>query len=140
MRFISVVIAVSLTACASAPQMAWVRTDGKSTSSDPASSQLLQTDKTICQGEREKVNLSDVTFTQAGFADMSIAAHNRTDALDAAVNACMAEKGYVLVPGDQAEAQRQQFAAVEATKQAQQTAQAQPPRSEKKRPATATVQ
>jgi hypothetical protein len=120
--------------------MAWVRTDGKSTSSDPALSQLFQTDKTTCQGEREKVNLSDVTFTQTGFADMSIAAHNRTDAIDAAVNACMTDKGYVLVPGDQAEAQRQQFAAVEATKQAQQTAQAAPPKPAKKRPASATAQ
>jgi len=120
--------------------MAWVRTDGKSTSSDPALSQQFQTDKTICQGERQKANLSDITLTQVGFADMAIAAQNRTNAADAVVNDCMAQKGYILVPGDQAEAQRQQFAAVEATKQAQQTAQAKPPVPAKKRPATATAQ
>jgi len=126
---LSVVIAVSLTACATAPPMAWVRTDGKAASSDPQLSKQLQTDKTTCQGERDKTNLSDLTFAQVGFADMSIAAQDRTNAADAAASGCMAQKGYVLVPEAQAEAQRQQFAA--------QTAQAQPPIPAKKRSTTA---
>ncbi|HML06612.1 MAG TPA: hypothetical protein VK430_00590 [Xanthobacteraceae bacterium] len=101
--------------------MVWVRTDGKNAAADPVLAQQFQIDKTICLGEREKADLSGVTVSQGGIAGI-VAAQNRANAADAVAKGCMAEKGYVQVPEDQAEAQRQQFADVAAMKQQQQTA------------------
>jgi hypothetical protein len=116
--------------------MAWVRTDGQRMADNPVLLQQGQIDRTICLGEREKADLSGVNVTRGGLVGI-VAAQNRSDAADAVAQGCMAEKGYVFVPEDQAEAQRQQFASVAAMKQAQQTAQAPPAAPIKKRSAAA---
>jgi len=71
----------------SAPEMAWVRTDGRKVGDDPA---LLQ------QGK------ADITFCHANLD---------ATAADEAARACMRQKGYALVPKDQAEEARAGYAA-----------------------------
>lgn len=86
--------------------MAWIRTDGRPIAPDPVLAQQFQLDKSICLGP--------------------IVAEISADVTDAIVRSCMAEKGYALVPEEQAEAQREQFVYVAALKQSQQVVQAQP--------------
>jgi len=112
---VGVVAALSLTACAQQPKMLWIRSDGQRTAGDPVLVHQFDMDRTICLGERQKANLSGVTITEGGLAGVA-AAQNRAVAADQVGAGCMAEKGYVLAREDEAEAKREQFAAIEAEK------------------------
>jgi hypothetical protein len=107
--------ALLLTACAQQPKMAWIRADGQRAAGDPVLSHQFQMARTVCLGEREKANLSGVTVTRGGLAG-ALAAQDRADSADQVGAGCMAEKGYVQVLEDEAEAKRQEFAAIEAEK------------------------
>ena len=66
---------------------------GRPALTDPVLSQQFQIDKTVCLGDREKADLSGVTMTNGGL----VAAQNRSNAADAVLAGCMAQRGYVLV-------------------------------------------
>jgi len=70
--------------------------------------QQFQLDSTICQGELQKANLSGSLRDWDGFM--------RGEAVDQVGQGCMAEKGYVMVPADQAAAKQQELAAIAAEK------------------------
>jgi hypothetical protein len=83
-------------------------------------------------GERNKANLSGVTFTGGGLSGIA-AAVDRSNAADTVQRGCMAEKGYLLVPEDQAAAKQADLAAIAEEKRKQEAAAAAPPAPTKPR-------
>jgi hypothetical protein len=65
----------------------------------------------ICTGEMQKANVSGVTFTGGGLAG-AVAAAERSNAVGQVAQGCMAQKGYIAVPKEQAEARLAEFAAI----------------------------
>jgi nicotinamide mononucleotide (NMN) deamidase PncC len=129
LRFLSMLLVLGLSACASSePRMAWIRVDGQTLNGNPALSQQIEVDQTICSGEGAKAELNSSTpegsFT--GFTGPTARQIRAKDGYEV-FTGCMAAKGYVAVREDQAEAKRQEFATVAAAKQAQEAAQAPPP-------------
>jgi hypothetical protein len=88
---------VTIVGCAHEPPpaMVWIRLDGQRGAGNPVLAQQFETDRTICFGNEQTQTPNDVE------------------------KRCMAEKGYTQVPQDQAEAKLQEFAAINAQKQAQ---------------------
>jgi hypothetical protein len=119
---IFVIVAFVVSACATTPNMRWVRADGQRSADNPAVRTQFELDSTSCLGERNKAALSGVTVAGGGLAGMA-AAIDRSNAADTVARGCMAEKGYLLVPEDQAEAKRAELAAIAQ----QQKTQAAPP-------------
>jgi hypothetical protein len=116
-----------LAGCATAPPpMAWIRTDGQRAAGDPVLAQQFDVDRTVCLGERQKAALSGVTVANGGFA-AAIAAQDRGNSADAVAKGCMAEKGYFMVPEDQAEERRAEMAVVAEEKRKKEMAAAAPP-------------
>jgi hypothetical protein len=134
MRILGIVaLCAALGGCATAPPpMQWLRTDGKRAAGDPVLAQQFDIDRTVCLGERQKAALSGVTIASGTFA-AALAAQDRGNSADAVAKGCMVEKGYVLVPEDQAEARREEMAAVAEEKRKQEAAAAAPvPRKRRK--------
>ena len=100
-----------LTACG--PSLVPVRLDGKSIRGNPVLAQQLNTDNTICQGEAQKANLSGVTLN-GGVAG----ALARNDQVGVVMNGCMAQRGYAMVPEEQASQHEAAFAANAQSEQA----------------------
>jgi hypothetical protein len=93
LRYFAVVCATAmlgvLPACVTtttAPEMAWVRTDGRRITDDPALLQQGKTDMALCH------------------ADLDAGSANET------ARTCMAQRGYALVQKDQAEEVRAAYA------------------------------
>ena len=103
--------AAFLTGCATAPKMTWLRVDGQRSRDNPLLATQFELDSTSCIGERNKANLSGVTMTGGGIIG-AMAAAERSNAADTVQRGCMAEKGYLLVPEDQAEARQTELAAI----------------------------
>jgi hypothetical protein len=116
-----VALCAALGGCATAPKMLWLRADGQSVRENPVLKTQFELDGTSCVGERNKANLSGVTFTGGGVAGI-VASQNRSDAADTVQRGCMAEKGYLLVPEEQAEAKRAELAAIAEEKRRQEAA------------------
>ncbi len=119
-------VALALTACASQPHTIYLRADGQDIASDPLLRQQFDMDQTICQGEQQKASLGGKMLAGQGW-DQVVAAANRSDAAVQVGQGCMAAKGYVSVPEDQAAAKRQELAAVAAEKARREAAAAPPP-------------
>jgi hypothetical protein len=133
----AILICCTVAGCAQQPKTLWLRADGQRSNGDPVLNQQFQLDRTMCLGEREKADLSGVTIAQGGFAGYA-AAQQRGQAADAVGQGCMAQKGYVLVREEEADARQQEFAAVAAEKKQRELAAAAPPAAQTKRkPATA---
>jgi hypothetical protein len=81
------------------PKMVWLRLDGQRGAGNPVLSQQFETDRTACLGP-----------TQQGYEP--------SQAVDTAAKNCMAAKGYIQVPEDQAEAKSEELAATNAQRQA----------------------
>jgi hypothetical protein len=94
------------------------QSDGRMPASDPVLNQQFDMDRTICQGDMQKANLS------GSLRDWG--AISRGTAVSQVGQGCMAEKGYVLVPEDQVAAKQQELAAVAAEKARREAAAAQP--------------
>jgi hypothetical protein len=75
--------------------MVWLRVDGKRGAGNPVLTQKFEADRKICLGTARPSN-----------------------EVDAAAKACMAQKGYIQVPADQAEAKSRELAAANARRQA----------------------
>lgn len=78
-------------------------------SRNPVLQTQFEVDRTACLGERNKAALSGVTVAGGGLAG-AIAAQERTNAADTVGQGCMAEKGYLLVKEDEADAKRAELA------------------------------
>ncbi len=115
-----------LASCAQPTKMLWVRIDGQRVSTNPVLLQQAEVDKTICLGERQKAGLSGVTVASGGIAG-AIAMQERTQAADQVAAGCMAEKGYLMVPEDQAAAKIAELAAIAEQKRQQEAASAAKP-------------
>jgi uncharacterized lipoprotein YajG len=116
-----VALCAALGGCAAAPKMLWVRTDGQHIRDNPVYAGQFEVDGTVCLGERNKANLSGVTFTGGGLSGIA-AAQNRSVAADSVQRGCMAEKGYLLVPEEQSEAKLAELAAIAEQKRQQEAA------------------
>ena len=131
------VLASAVLTAGCAQRVAWVRVDGQRVSLDPVMAQQFEIDRTICTGEMQKANVSGVTFTGGGLAGLA-AAVERSNAVGQVAQGCMAQKGYVMVPEDQAAAKAAEFAAIAEEKKRRDAAlQATPPPAQKKRAAGA---
>jgi hypothetical protein len=82
---------------------------------DPVVNQQFEMDRTICQGDMQKANVSGVTITGGGIPGV-VAAANRGAAVSQVGQGCMAEKGYVLVKEEDASSKSQELAAIAAEK------------------------
>jgi len=75
-----------------------------------------------------------VTIANGGFA-AAMAAQERGSSADAVARGCMAEKGYLLVPADQADAKSAELAAIADQKRKQEAAAAAPaPQAKPRKP------
>lgn len=97
--------AVALSGCAA--KTVYLLADGRAPVSDPVLNQQFEMDRTVCQGELQKANLS------GSLRDWGI---ERGAAVSQVGQGCMAEKGYVMVREDQAAAKQQELAAIAAEK------------------------
>jgi hypothetical protein len=111
--------------------MEWIRTDGQRTRETAALDQQFEVDRTVCLGERQKASLSGVAVVN-GSLGAALAAQDRAASADAVARGCMAEKGYLFVPQDQAEEKRQEMAAIASQKRQQEAAANAPPAKPKK--------
>lgn len=133
-KWIIVVSFATLVGCATAPPPPeWVRTDGQRTKGTAALEQQFEIDRTVCLGERQKASLSGVAVVN-GSLGAALAAQDRAASADAVARGCMAEKGYLLVPQDQAEAKRLEMAAIADQKRQQEAATAAPQIKQKQSP------
>jgi hypothetical protein len=106
---IALIAGLVLSGCAR--EMVYLRIDGQRGSTDPVLAQQFEIDRTICQGEMQRANVSGVTFTGGGIAG-AVAAAERSNAVGQVAQGCMAQKGYVAVPKEQAEAKQAELIAV----------------------------
>lgn len=121
---------------AAAPKMVWLRVDGQTVRENPVFQTQAEIDGTSCLGERNKAALSGVTFAGGGIAG-AVAAADRSNAADTVARGCMAEKGYLLVREDEADAKRAELARVAELKKQQEAAAAAPAPKPKKSSAVA---
>jgi len=77
------------------PKMVWLRLDGQRGAGNPVLTRQFETDRTTCLGT-----------AQQGI--------DQSQAVDPVAKDCMAAKGYIQVPEDQAEAKLQELAAANA--------------------------
>jgi hypothetical protein len=88
-------------------QMTWVRIDGQSSINNPKIQQQFQIDRLVCQGETNKAasNMQPVYWRGiAGAVQAQMVENQRTDTLKGVAEGCMAEKGYIQVTMEEAQA------------------------------------
>jgi hypothetical protein len=112
--------AVSLAACATPPppvEMVWIRTDGQRIQGNTALYQQGEIDRTICEGEAQRANLTSLSPVETGRytygLDPNVEVQRRLASMDA-IKGCMAQKGYLIAPADQADAMSAELAATAA--------------------------
>jgi len=127
--------ALALAECATAPKMMWLRADGQRARDNPALATQYELDSTSCLGERNKAALSGVTFTGGGLAGIA-AGVERSNAADTVARGCMAEKGYLQVPEEMAEAKAAELASIAEQKRRQEAATPPPPGKKSTKPKT----
>ncbi len=107
-----------LAGCASAPppvKMVWLRTDGQTAHDHPALAAQFDIDRKICLGETQRAGISAAPVYTNNFIDAAIVANSRQRQMNDVAVGCMAGKGYVQVPEDQAEARAAEFRAATAS-------------------------
>jgi hypothetical protein len=106
---------ITLAACATPPPALLVRTDGQPIRGNPHHEAALQVDQAVCVGERQKAHMSGVTFS-SGSVGAVIAEIDRNNSADAVLAGCFAQRGYVIVPADKADAEAAKFRELAAAK------------------------
>jgi hypothetical protein len=136
-KLIVAALCAALSGCAAAPKMLWVRADGQRANGNPALITQFELDSTSCLSERNKAALSGVTVSGGGLAGVA-AQIDRSNAADTVARGCMAEKGYLQVPEDQAAAKQAELAAIAEQKRQSEARDAAPPMAAKRtaKPAT----
>jgi hypothetical protein len=112
--FALAVTLATLTGCAT-QKYVYVRADGQRLFDDPVLQQQFKMDATVCEGDTNKAGLSGVAVYGGGLAGAA-ATIDRANAVGRVAVGCMAEKGYVQVPEEQAGAERARLAEIEAEK------------------------
>lgn len=107
-RFGAIILCLALASCVTQPSVpnVWVRTDGQTIRESAALVQQYEVDRTVCEGEMQKANLSGTQFCR-GVGDCMVSSIERNSSLAIVAKGCMAQKGYVLMPEDQAEAYKE---------------------------------
>ena len=95
---IAAFVAVTLAGCSIDPELTWLRADGQSVQNNSLLETQEATDELACLGAQE--NGKPFQFGV-----------RRNAEADSVGRRCMAEKGYLLVPKDQAEKRRAELAA-----------------------------
>ena len=109
---------LTLAGCMSAPppvQLTWLRTDGRSAHEEPALEQQFEIDRTVCLGETQRAGLAAAPVYTNNFIDAAIVSSARQRQMNDVAIGCMAGKGYVQVPADQAPARAAEFRAAAAS-------------------------
>jgi hypothetical protein len=104
------VLTAAAAACAQQTKNIWVRMDGQYIRENPAFTQKFEVDRLACTGETQKANLSGSSYC-GDLADCVIAGVERDRAMSAVAQGCMADRGYALVPENQAVARAAEFRA-----------------------------
>jgi hypothetical protein len=117
--FLAIGCATILAGCASTQQpktYLWVRTDGQSGKNNPALQQQGEIDKQVCNGETIKArmaaghaNYANETSLSGAFVAGTLEGQKNLDAIEV-FKGCMASRGYVLTPTEEAEAVSKSFA------------------------------
>lgn len=110
-------VMLCVVSCAPQVKQIFIRSDGQSVHTNPALMQQGEIDRAICQGEAQKANMSGTNFCR-GLADCAVAGAVRNEQMQQVGAGCMASRGYILVPEDQAEAKSVELRALEASKNA----------------------
>lgn len=113
--------ALTLAGCQTVKEV-FVRTDGQTTADNPHLAAQFEIDKTVCEGDSQRASLTGSQFCLGD--DCLYQAIARQQGRVGVVKGCMAQKGYLSVPEDQAAAKSEQFRAAH---QAQLRANAAPP-------------
>lgn len=135
MRSVVALAVAALTLSGCATPSVYLLADGRAPGSDPVLNQQFEMDRTICNGDMQKANLSGVTVSGGGFAGVAATVERNQAASQVGVG-CMASKGYVLVPQDQVATKQQELAAIAAEKSRREAAAAAPPPAPPTRVAT----
>lgn len=107
------VLTALLAGCASDPQMTFVRTDGQRGQGNPALEAQYLVDKAVCEGEAHKANMSGTIFADGSLAGLAASSSRAREAKSVAVG-CMAGRGYLSVPVEEADARLAELAAIHA--------------------------
>jgi hypothetical protein len=96
----------ALASCAVQVKNKWVRVDGQSIEKNPALVKQYEVDKTICEGEMQKADLSGSSFCY-GLGNCLATGISRGNAMAGVGKGCMAQRGYLLTadPNPSADAQ-----------------------------------
>jgi hypothetical protein len=113
--------ALALAGCAQPIKTVWLRTDGQNMRANPTLVQQFEVDQTICAGETSKANMSGTAICR-GASDCLITSINREIDAKSVAQGCMAQKGYLNVPEDQAEAKAAELRALQPPAPAPRTA------------------
>jgi hypothetical protein len=107
--------ATVLWGCAHQPevQMVWIRADGARVSTNPSLQSQFELDRTACEGEMQRANMSGTQYCR-GLADCMVAGAIRGNQMQQVGKGCMADRGYLQVTREEAEAR---FAAIETQRQ-----------------------
>ncbi|HEV2575132.1 MAG TPA: hypothetical protein VGU72_25585 [Beijerinckiaceae bacterium] len=116
-KMIAMALAIGVAGCAPPVKSIFVRVDGQRLRDSPAIAAQFEIDRQICLGEAQKARLSGVTVAGGGLAGAVAEADRNNAAMDVG-KGCMAEKGYVYVPEDQAAAKSEEFARIAAAQKA----------------------
>lgn len=103
----ALVLAGCQTTAEQQPKRVWVRTDGRPIANNPKLLQQGELDWTICKGETNKVALGVAPIYWRGIAgaiNASIIEEQQKKALVDVAIGCMAQRGYRLIPQEEAEA------------------------------------
>mgnify|MGYP001759981283 FL=1 len=103
-----------------ADNMIWLRTDGQSQAGNPHLAQQFQIDSTVCKGETQKSAVgAPIVYSNGSIASevsAAVTSSQQGNALNDVLKGCMAQKGYMLVPKDQAASIAAQYRANAAKK------------------------
>lgn len=109
-------LGIALAACAAQPPPPMlVRTDGQPIRGNPHHEAALQVDQAVCVGERQKAHMSGVTFSGSSVGAV-LDGIERNNSADAVMAGCFAQRGYVIVPAAQADAEAAKFRELAAAK------------------------
>jgi hypothetical protein len=114
-RILMVTLAVS--ACATPKPLVWLKTDGQYVAGSPALETQFSIDRTACDGEAQKANLSAGTNYMGGAFARAIEEGRRNQAAERVLDGCMAGKGYVHVEAAQADSIAANLAATQRERQ-----------------------
>ncbi len=113
--------ALLFSGCMHHEPMQAIRLDGSRIRGDVVATQDFEIARAVCTADMQKANLSGVTFGGGGIAS-AVARAERGNAADDVFKGCMAQKGYAIVPANQAEQAVAHYRAVHEQRTAQQSA------------------